>query len=148
MIGLNAFVQTAPSPLTENLDTAIMVVDPKVEQAQIDSIKAWRAGRDAAKVEVALDELKRAVKAGENVMPASIAAAKAGVTTGEWAGALRGTLGEYRAPTGVASATLTHRGSEKAPRRWRGLREKLARSRRSSAVAHVCWSAARPRWPL
>jgi len=125
VVGLNAFVQTAPSPLTENLDTAIMVVDPKVEQAQIDSIKAWRSGRDAAKAETSLNELRRAVKAGENVMPASIAAAKAGVTTGEWSQALRDTLGEYRAPTGVASATLTHRGSEKGAAEVVRLREKL-----------------------
>jgi ethylmalonyl-CoA mutase len=106
VIGLNAFRETAPSPLTENLDAAIMVVDPKVENAQIEALKKWRASRDAAKVKAALDELRRAVKAGENVMPPSIAAAKAGVTTGEWAFALRETLGEYRAPTGVASATL------------------------------------------
>jgi (2R)-ethylmalonyl-CoA mutase len=106
VIGLNAFKETAPSPLTENLDGAIMVVDPKVEQAQIDALKKWRASRDDAKVKAALEELRRAVKAGENVMPPSIAAAKAGVTTGEWAAALRETLGEYRAPTGVASATL------------------------------------------
>ncbi|HEX5661163.1 MAG TPA: protein meaA [Polyangiales bacterium] len=106
VIGLNAFKETAPSPLTENLDGAIMVVDPKVENAQIEALKKWRAGRDEAKVKAALDELRRSVKAGENVMPPSIAAAKAGVTTGEWASALRETLGEYRAPTGVASATL------------------------------------------
>jgi ethylmalonyl-CoA mutase len=106
VIGLNAFKETAPSPLTENLDGAIMVVDPKVENAQIQAIKKWRAERDNAAVQVALDNLRKAVKAGQNVMPPSIAAAKAGVTTGEWAAALRETLGEYRAPTGVASATL------------------------------------------
>jgi (2R)-ethylmalonyl-CoA mutase len=126
VIGLNAYVETAPSPLTENLDDAILVVDPKVEKAQIESLKAWRAGRDAAKVEAALNELRRAVKASENVMPASIAAAKVGVTTGEWAGALRATLGEYRAPTGVASATLSqNRSSEKGAQEVARLRSKL-----------------------
>jgi (2R)-ethylmalonyl-CoA mutase len=126
VIGLNAFVETAPSPLTENLDTAIMVVDPKVEKAQIESLGAWRAGRDAKRVEAALAELRRAVKAGENVMPPSIAAAKAGVTTGEWAFALRATLGEYRAPTGVAAATLSqNRTSEKGAQEVARLRGKL-----------------------
>jgi ethylmalonyl-CoA mutase len=126
VIGLNAFVETAPSPLTENLDTAIMVVDPKVEKAQIESLAAWRASRDAKQVEAALAELRRAVKANENVMPPSIAAAKAGVTTGEWAFALRATLGEYRAPTGVASATLSqNRSSEKGAQEVARLRSKL-----------------------
>ena len=108
VIGINAYRETAPSPLTENLDDAIMVVDPKVERAQIESIAAWRAARDNKAVEAALKELRRSTIAGENIMPPSIAAAKAGVTTGEWAAALRETLGEYRAPTGVASATISH----------------------------------------
>jgi (2R)-ethylmalonyl-CoA mutase len=126
VIGLNAFVETAPSPLTENLDEAILVVDPAVEKAQIDSLRTWRGARDQKKVDAALEELRRAVKAGENVMLPSIAAAKAGVTTGEWAAALRATLGEYRAPTGVAAATLTHaRGNEKAAQEVARLRDKL-----------------------
>jgi (2R)-ethylmalonyl-CoA mutase len=126
VIGLNAFIETAPSPLTENLDEAILVVDPAVEKAQIESLKSWRGSRDQGHVEAALEELRRAVKAGENVMPASIAAAKVGVTTGEWAAALRATLGEYRAPTGVAAATLTHaRGNQKAAQEVARLRDKL-----------------------
>jgi (2R)-ethylmalonyl-CoA mutase len=126
VIGLNAFTETAPSPLTENLDGAIMVVDPKVEAAQIEALKQWRAGRDAAKVKAALDGLRSAVKAGENVMPPSIAAAKAGVTTGEWAAALRETLGEYRAPTGVASATLgSARMNPKSAEEVERLRQRL-----------------------
>ncbi len=126
VVGLNAYVETAPSPLTENLDEAIMVVDPAVEQAQIESIKAWRAQRDEAAAQSALENLKRAIKAGDNVMPPSIAAAKAGVTTGEWAGALRETLGEYRAPTGVASATLSHdRANPKSLEEVQRLRTRL-----------------------
>src|SRR6185295_6453307 len=84
LIGLNAYTETAPSPLTENLDEAILVIDPKVEKAQIASLERWRSQRDAKAVAAALAELRRAVKAGDNVMPPSIAAAKAGVTTGEW----------------------------------------------------------------
>jgi ethylmalonyl-CoA mutase len=126
VVGLNAYVETAPSPLTENLDEAILVVDPKVEQEQIKRIQAWRKERDQKAVDAALAELKRAVKAGENVMPPSIAAAKAGVTTGEWSQALRETLGEYRAPTGVASATLSSaRMNEKSQAEVARLRERL-----------------------
>jgi (2R)-ethylmalonyl-CoA mutase len=126
VVGLNAYRETTPSPLTENLDAAILVVDPAVEQQQISRIREWRAGRDAGAVEKALAELKRAVKAGENVMPPSIAAAKAGVTTGEWSQALRDTLGEYRAPTGVASATLSSaRMNEKSQGEVKRLRERL-----------------------
>jgi ethylmalonyl-CoA mutase len=126
VIGINAFVETAPSPLTENLDAAIMVVDPKVEKAQIESLKAWRASRDQKAVKLALDNLRKAVVAGDNVMPPSIAAAKAGVTTGEWAAALRETLGEYRAPTGVASATLSQsRNNPKAAEEVEKLRARL-----------------------
>ncbi|MFT3921122.1 MAG: protein meaA [Myxococcales bacterium] len=126
VVGLNAYRETAPSPLTENLDEAILVVDSKVEQAQIEAVKAWRAQRDDKAAKAAIENLKRAIKAGENVMPPSIAAAKAGVTTGEWAGALRETLGEYRAPTGVASATLSqNRANPKAQEEVSRLRDRL-----------------------
>jgi (2R)-ethylmalonyl-CoA mutase len=126
VIGINAYTETAPSPLTENLDGAIMVVDAKVEAAQIESIKAWRASRNSDAVKRALDDLRKAVQSGQNVMPPSIAAAKAGVTTGEWAAALRETLGEYRAPTGVASATLSQARGPKAAAEVEQLRGRLA----------------------
>jgi (2R)-ethylmalonyl-CoA mutase len=127
VIGLNAYTETAPSPLTENLDEAILVIDPKVEKEQIASLERWRSQRDAKAAAAALAELRRAVKAGDNVMLPSIAAAKAGVTTGEWAHALRETLGEYRAPTGVASATLSqNRASDKAAAEVERLRARLA----------------------
>jgi len=126
VVGLNAYIETAPSPLTENLDEAILVVDPAVEQAQIEALKLWRKQRDQKRVDAALAELRRAVKAGENVMLSSIAAAKAGVTTGEWAAALRETLGEYRAPTGVASATVSQsRANPKAAEEIELLRARL-----------------------
>ncbi len=81
-----------------------MVVDPAVEAEQVERLKAWRASRDAKAVEKALAELESAAKEGRNIMESSIACAKAGVTTGEWGGALRKIFGEYRAPTGVAQA--------------------------------------------
>jgi ethylmalonyl-CoA mutase len=127
VIGLNAFKESAPSPLTENLDEAILVVDPKVEKEQIASLEAWRKQRDNKAVEAALEALRRAVKAGDNVMLPSIEAAKAGVTTGEWAKALRDTLGEYRAPTGVGSATVSQaKVSEKSQAEVERLRTRLS----------------------
>jgi ethylmalonyl-CoA mutase len=109
VVGVNAFTETADSPLggEEN----ILKVDPAVEAEMKDDVTAWRAKRDAAAVQKALDELRRVAESGENVMPATIALAHAGGTTGEWADALRQVFGEYRAPTGVASA-VGHRGEQ------------------------------------
>jgi (2R)-ethylmalonyl-CoA mutase len=101
VVGVNKFTETEPSPLTAEGVEAILTVDPKVERAAVERLKAWKSGRDAKGVERALEALVRAAKDGSNVMPASIAAARAGVTTGEWGAALRSVFGEYRAPTGV-----------------------------------------------
>ncbi|OWY15913.1 protein meaA [Thioclava sp. JM3] len=101
VVGVNRWQQGEPSPLTAG-DGGIMVVDPAVEQEQIDRLNTWRAERDEAAVQAALAQLKADAKAGKNVMEASIAAAKAGATTGEWAGVMRSVHGEYRGPTGVS----------------------------------------------
>ncbi|OOY32301.1 protein meaA [Thioclava sp. F36-6] len=101
VVGVNRWQQGEPSPLTAG-DGGIMVVDPAVEQEQIDRLNAWRAERDEAAVQAALAQLKADAKAGKNIMEASIAAAKAGATTGEWAGVMRAVHGEYRGPTGVS----------------------------------------------
>ncbi len=103
VVGVNRFEAGEPSPLTGG-DKEIMVVDPKVEQEQIGALTAWRAGRDGAAVKACLAALRAAAKAGDNIMPPSIACAKAGVTTGEWGAAMRAEFGEYRAPTGVSMA--------------------------------------------
>jgi (2R)-ethylmalonyl-CoA mutase len=103
VIGVNRFVETEPSPLTTGEDT-IMTVPPEVEAEQIARLNAWRAARDAKAVASALEELRAAARDGRNIMPPSIACAKAGVTTGEWGLALRSAFGEYRAPTGVGRA--------------------------------------------
>ena len=102
VVGVNRFTETAESPL----DTPgnILTVDPAVEPEMIADVTAWRAGRDESAVVAALDSLRRAAEDGTNVMGPSIALAKAGGTTGEWAGALREVFGEYRAPTGVGAA--------------------------------------------
>ena len=102
VVGVNCFTETAASPL--NSADNILQVDPAVQTEMIEDVQAWRAGRDAGKVERALDELRRVAEGDDNIMPATIALAEAGGTTGEWAGALREVFGEYRAPTGVAAA--------------------------------------------
>ena len=88
-----------------------MVVDPAVEAEQVARLNAWRAARDPAAVDAALAALEADARAGANIMPASIAAAKAGVTTGEWGGAMREVFGEYRAPTGVGKAAAAPAGN-------------------------------------
>lgn len=112
VVGVNAFVETEPSPLVEGLDGGIMTVDPASEAEQIERLEAFRADRDPEAVEAALAGLRKAVAEGTNVMPPSIAAAKAGVTTGEWTQALREEWGTYRGPTGVSTAA---RASSAAP---------------------------------
>ncbi|ARN82549.1 protein meaA [Methylocystis bryophila] len=102
VVGVNKFLEGEPSPLASGED-AIMVVPEHVEAEQIARLKAWREARDEKAAKAALEELSRAAKEGANLVEPSIAAAKAGVTTGEWGGVLRGVFGEYRAPTGVSS---------------------------------------------
>ena len=103
VVGVNRFVESEPSPLAGAAD-AIVTVSPRAEADQLERLESWRAGRDQKAVSTALKELRAAAKENRNVMPASIACAKAGVTTGEWAFALRESFGEYRAPTGVGRA--------------------------------------------
>jgi (2R)-ethylmalonyl-CoA mutase len=102
IVGVNAFTETAPSPLADQ--ELILTVDPQVQDELIADVQAWRADRDAGAVDRALDDLRVAAGTTENLMPATIALAKAGATTGEWAGVLREVFGEYRAPTGVGAA--------------------------------------------
>jgi (2R)-ethylmalonyl-CoA mutase len=104
IVGVNKFQTTEPSPLTANLDEAIMTADPKAEEAAIASVDAWKAERDEAEVAEALAKLAEDAKTSKNLMEATLAAARAGATTGEWAGTLREVFGEFRAPTGVAGA--------------------------------------------
>ena len=103
VVGVNRFTQSEPSPLMGE-DGGIMVVDPAVEQDQINRLNAWRTTRDAEAAQAALAALREAAREGRNIMPASILCAKAGVTTGEWAGEMRALHGEYRAPTGVSAS--------------------------------------------
>jgi ethylmalonyl-CoA mutase len=110
VVGVNTFTTTEPSPLTENLETSIQTVDPATEAAQIASVQAWRNARESDGAASALAALRDAAKTEQNLMGATLACARAGVTTGEWAGVLREVFGEYRAPTGVSAAAVATPG--------------------------------------
>ncbi|WP_282693459.1 protein meaA [Streptomyces sp. CC208A] len=119
IVGVNVFETTEPNPLTADLDTAIQTVDPAVEARVVAAVARWRAERQESTdrqgngdpfvfptTQQALEQLKEAARGTENLMEATLECARAGVTTGEWAGALREVFGEYRAPTGVSSAPV------------------------------------------
>jgi len=103
VVGVNKWESGEPSPLTAG-DDAIMVSDPAAEADQLDRLAKWKAARDPKAVEAALTALRKAAQDGTNIMPPSIDAARAGVTTGEWADVVRAAFGQYRAPTGVSHA--------------------------------------------
>ncbi len=106
VVGQNRYESTEPSPLATGEDGGILTVDAGVEAHQIAALQAWREQRDTKAVELALTQLRRVARSPEeNIMPATIAAARAGATTGEWSQALRDAFGEYRAPTGVGEAS-------------------------------------------
>src|SRR5882757_3349545 len=105
VVGVNRYTESEPNPLLADLDGAIQTVDPAVEAAAVEAVQAWRAGRDRHHVEEALNALRDAAKTDANLMEASLACARVGVTTGEWAGVLREVFGEYRPPTGVSDAS-------------------------------------------
>jgi len=116
VVGVNKYIESEPSPLATGEDGGILTVPEHVEAEAVEKIKAWRDGRDQAAVDRALAELKSAASEGRNIMEPSIAAAKAGVTTGEWGRTLREIFGEYRAPTGVGQAVRDDAGDLDAVR--------------------------------
>lgn len=129
VVGVNAYQEAVDSPLVEEGSGSILKVDENAEREQIQSLEAFRKSRNSADAKSALQNLEDAVKNGDNIMPPSIAAAKAGVTTGEWSQVLRDVFGEYRAPTGVVAAPMSHANDEVSAVRMRvdGLSEKLGR---------------------
>jgi (2R)-ethylmalonyl-CoA mutase len=128
VVGHNRYRETAPSPLAEGEDGGIMTVDPGVEAQAVASLEQWRDARDAAPVEAALDALRAAAADDSaNIMPATIAAARAGATTGEWAQALRDCFGDYRAPTGVGEASAGPADGDPAHPELEELRDEVAR---------------------
>ena len=119
VVGVNAYTQTEPSPLTGGVDSGFLKVDPGSEAEQVERLEAFRAEREGSAVAAALATLREAASGRANIMPASIAAARAGVTTGEWTDVLREVFGEYRAPTGISGATGTGQGDALAAARER-----------------------------
>jgi ethylmalonyl-CoA mutase len=107
VVGVNRWTETEPSPLVSGVDAGFLKVEAASEAEQVERLEAFRATRDEARVTRALDDLRRAAESDGSIMPASIAAAAAGVTTGEWTQALRDVFGEYRGPTGIAAAAGT-----------------------------------------
>jgi ethylmalonyl-CoA mutase len=122
VVGLNKYTETEPSPLTASGDGGILTVDPDVEANQKAALEEWRSQRDQAAVDAALEELSRVAQTDENIMEATIAAARAGATTGEWAQALRDAFGSYRAPTGIGEAAAPPPTEDQAD-----LRDEVAR---------------------
>jgi (2R)-ethylmalonyl-CoA mutase len=112
IVGVNRFETTEPSPLTADLDGAIMAADPEAEKTAIASVAAWKAQRDETEVAEALAALAAAAKTDANLMGPTLVAVRAGATTGEWAGTLREVFGEYRGPTGVSGAVVAEAGAE------------------------------------
>ncbi|TGN64886.1 protein meaA [Nocardioides eburneiflavus] len=119
IVGVNKFESTEPSPLTADLDGAIMAADPEAEKTARASVEAWKAERDEAEVAEALEALAAAAATDANLMAPTLAAARAGATTGEWAATLRDVFGEYRGPTGVTGAAVAEAGAELAAVRER-----------------------------
>jgi (2R)-ethylmalonyl-CoA mutase len=119
IVGVNRFESTEPSPLTADLDGAIMAADPEAEKTARASVESWKAERDEAEVAEALAALAAAAATDANLMAPTLAAARAGATTGEWAATLREVFGEYRGPTGVTGAAVAEAGAELAAVRER-----------------------------
>ncbi|QIQ01803.1 protein meaA [Streptomyces liangshanensis] len=115
IVGVNCYESTEPSPLTADLDTAVMTVDPANEARVAASLRAWREARDEERATAAVAALVSAAAGTGNLMEATVACARAGVTTGEWSEALRGVFGEFRAPTGVGGAPVAGGAEEGTP---------------------------------
>jgi (2R)-ethylmalonyl-CoA mutase len=142
VVGVNRYTETEVSPLVEGLDDGLAFhqVDPEAEAEQLESLERWRGERDEAAARAALDRLRAAAATDENLVPVSIEAAVAGVTTGEWAAALRETFGDYRAPTGVSAAAQT--GA--TPESMREVQEKVDRATVRAGVKRLRMLVAKP----
>ncbi|MDX3853028.1 protein meaA [Streptomyces sp. AK02-01A] len=140
IVGVNCYESTEPSPLTADLDTAIMTVDPANEARVVAALRRWRDDRDETRATEALAALKKAAAGTANLMAATVECARAGVTTGEWAWALRDVFGEYRAPTGVSGAPVAVAAG--AGTALAAVREKVSRT--AEELASVSGAAGGP----
>ncbi len=125
VVGVNRFESTEPSPLTADLDAAIQAADPEAERSAVKGLEEWKAQRDQGAVDKALEDLAAAAKTETNLMAATLAAARAGATTGEWAGTLREVFGEFRAPTGVTGAVGVAQQAGRAAEELAEVREQV-----------------------
>jgi (2R)-ethylmalonyl-CoA mutase len=141
-VGVNRYTESEPSPLVEGMGEGFSYekADPADEAEQLESLSAWRTKRDEAKTKQALGGLSRAAEQGDNLVEASIDAARAGVTTGEWAAALRDVFGEYRAPTGVTARTLGGGEAEGLDR----VREQVRRAAQRLGVQRIRMLVGKP----
>ncbi|MBY8885904.1 protein meaA [Streptomyces sp. PTM05] len=135
VVGVNSYETSEPSPLTADLDTAIMTVDPANEARVVEALETWRAERDDARAKAALEALKATAAGDANLMEATLECARAGVTTGEWSFALRDVFGEFRAPTGVSSAPVAVAAEEGTP--LAGVRAKVAATAEALGVGKL-----------
>ncbi len=147
IVGVNSYESTEPSPLTADLDAAIMTVDPAVEARVVAALRHWRDTRyqppfNHPRPCKALQRLKEVAAGTGNLMEATLECARAGVTTGEWAGALREVFGEYRAPTGVSSAPLAVTAEEGTPLAL--VRDKVARTAADLGVGKLRFLVGKP----
>ncbi|MFJ9629955.1 protein meaA [Streptomyces sp. NPDC101175] len=147
IVGVNIFNTTEPNPLTADLDQAIQTVDPAVEARVIESLGRWRDTRyqppfNHPRPCKALERLKEAAKGTDNLMEATLECARAGVTTGEWAGALREVFGEFRAPTGVSSAPVAVPAEEGSA--MAGVRHKVEATARDMGVGKLRFLVGKP----
>ncbi len=140
VVGVNRFTETEPSPLTAAGAAPVEQVDPAVEAAAVESVRAWRAGRDAEAVDAALARLRADAASSANLMPSTLDCVRAGVTTGEWAGALREVFGEYRAPTGLSAAS----GSAAVHSGLGAVRERVAATARELGAARLRMLVGKP----
>ena len=142
VVGVNRYTETEVSPLVEGLDEGLAFhqVDPEAEAEQLESLERWRSERDDTAARASLDRLRAAAATDENLVPVSIEAATAGVTTGEWAAALRESFGDYRAPTGVSAASQT--GA--APDSMREVRERVQQAASRAGVKRLRMLVAKP----
>jgi len=140
VVGVNRFTTTEPSPLTADPGSAVQVLDPQVEAEAVEGVRAWREARDGGEegrrvAREALGRLRRDAGTSANLMPATLACARAGVTTGEWADALRSVFGEYRAPTGLGGSVVAGGGGGGTGQELERVRAAVARTARELAGA-------------
>ena len=140
VVGVNKFTSSEPNPLLADLDAAIQVIDPHVEQAAIEAVQRWRAGRDEERATAARAALAEAAQATGSLMPASLECARAGVTVGEWSQTLRDVFGEFRAPTGVSGVTGVVAGNEALA----SVREEVRRTGEQLGGGHLRFLVGKP----